>query len=286
VTRSTAARRTLAALAVTPLLLTGLAACGDSDTTTAKDTANDSLAGAAVLTGLQTGDEVDPGDFVDIVVDGMEASTTAHMSMTTSMGDLGDITAEGDVDYTADPVEMAMTMTMPMMGKTPADMRLVDGVFYMSLGQMSDGKFWKLDPSDPSSPLGDLGPMLDEMDPTALMKRLEPSIDTVKYDGQEDVNGRTLDHYELTIDTTDLGKAMSLPHEAMGDVPDTISYDLWLDEEHRMAQVKMEIPAQGTTADIEMTVDGWGEDVDIEAPPADQVTDMPDLGSMGGQPTA
>lgn len=285
-TRSTAARRTLAALAVTPLLLTGLAACGDSDTTTAKDTANDSLAGAAVLTGLQTGDEVDPGDFVDIVVDGMEASTTAHMSMTTSMGDLGDITAEGDVDYTADPVEMAMTMTMPMMGKTPADMRLVDGVFYMSLGQMSDGKFWKLDPSDPSSPLGDLGPMLDEMDPTALMKRLEPSIDTVKYDGQEDVNGRTLDHYELTIDTTDLGKAMSLPHEAMGDVPDTISYDLWLDEEHRMAQVKMEIPAQGTTADIEMTVDGWGEDVDIEAPPADQVTDMPDLGSMGGQPTA
>ena len=285
-TRSIAARRTLAALAVTPLLLTGLAACGDNGETTAKDTANDSIAGTAVLAGLQTGDELDPGEFVGIVVDGMEASTTAHMAMTTSMGELGEITAEGDIDYTADPVAMAMTMTMPMMGKTPADMRFVDGVFYMSLGQMTGGKFWKVDPSDPSSPLGELGPMLDEMDPTALMKRLEPAIDTVSYDGQEDVDGRTLDHYELTIDTTDLAKAMSLPHAAMAAVPDTISYDLWLDEQHRMAQVKMEMPAQGTTADVEMTVDGWGEDVDIEAPPADQITDMPDLGSMGGQPTA
>ncbi len=29
-----------------------------------------------------------------------------------------------------------------------------------------------------------------------------------------------------------------------------------------------------------MTVDDWGEDVTIEAPPADQIAEMPDLGSL------
>ena len=31
---------------------------------------------------------------------------------------------------------------------------------------------------------------------------------------------------------------------------------------------------------MELNVFDWGKDVDIEAPPAGQVTDMPDLGSM------
>lgn len=288
--RPLAVRRTLAGLAVAPLLLTGLAACGDGSGgqgAKADDPAADSLAGATVLTGLETGDEVEPDEFIDIVVDGMEASTTAHMTMTTSMGELGDMTAEGDVDYTADPVAMTMTMTMPagmpMMGDDPAEIRYVDGIFYMSMGQLTSGKFWKLDPADPASPLGDLGSMLDQMDPTAMMKKLEPAIDEVTYEGAEDVDGRSLDHYELTVDGAELGKAMEAPPAAMGQLPDSITYDLWLDEEHRMAQATMELPVQGMTTNLEMTVEDWDKDVSIEAPPADQVTDMPDMGAMMGQ---
>lgn len=282
-TRLTAVRRNLAGLAVAPLLLTGLAACGEGGETTAKDPAADSLAGAAVLTGLKTGDDVDPDEFIGIVVDGMEASTTAHMTMTTTMGQLGEMTAEGDVDYTADPVAMAMTLDMPTsmpMGDQPADMRFVDGVFYMSMGELTGGKFWKLDPADSSSPLGDLGSMLDQMDPTAMMQRLEPAIDSVTYAGEEDVDGRSLGHYELTVDAAALGKAMNAPKGAMGQLPDSVSYDLWLDEEHRMAQTTMELPIQGMTASVEITVEDWGKDVSIEAPPAGQITDMPDLGGM------
>lgn len=286
-TRPIAVRRTLAGLAVAPLLLTGLAACGDSSGDTgskADDPAADSLAGAAVLTGLETGDEVEADEFVDIVVEGMEASTTAHMTMTTTMGDLGEMTAEGDVDYTADPPAMTMTMTlpssMPMMGDDPAEIRFVDGIFYMSMGELTQGKFWKLDPADPSSPLGDLGAMLDQMDPTATMERLEPAISTVTYAGEEDVDGRSLDHYELTVDAAELGEAMNAPQEAMGQLPDSVTYDLWLDEEHRMAQTTMELPIQGMTTNVEMVVDDWGKDVSIEAPPVDEVTEMPDMGAM------
>jgi len=285
VTRLIAVRRTLVAGAVAPLLLTGLAACGEDGGTKATDPGGDSVAGAALLAGLQTGDEVDPGEFVGLVVDGMEASTTGHLTMTTSMGKTGELTAEGDVDYTADPVAMAMTMSMPMMGGSSADIRFVDGIFYMSLGEMTGGKFWKVDPSDSSSPLGDLGPMLDGMDPRAMMERVEPAIETVTYDGEEDVDGRSLDRYELTVDTAALAEAMDAPDAAMAQLPDTVTYDLWLDEEHRMAQTTMELPIQGSTAVVEMSMDDWGKDVSIEAPPADQIAELPGMfGSASASP--
>ena len=31
---------------------------------------------------------------------------------------------------------------------------------------------------------------------------------------------------------------------------------------------------------MEMSLDDWGKDVTIEAPPADEVTDMPDMGGL------
>ena len=42
---------------------------------------------------------------------------------------------------------MAMTMTLPSAAGGLLDVRMVDGLMYMSLGQMTQGKFWKIDPS-------------------------------------------------------------------------------------------------------------------------------------------
>lgn len=291
-TVSTTARRTLAAAAIAPLLLTGFAACGDNDSDTKDDassSAHDSSglqpeAGTLVLADLDDGDQVDPSEFVDTVANGVEASTTAHVTMKVTAGSAGEISGEGDLDYTSEPPEMAMTMAIPMMGDTKAEMRLVDGVFYMSMGQLSQGKFWKIDPDDPNSPLGDLGSMLDQMDPKSSLEKMESSIDTVTYTGEEDVDGRTLDHYELTVDSAKIAQEMGsdLPGGAKADLPDSLTYDLWLDEEDRISKMTMDIPVAGTESSVDMTVSDWGEDVSIEAPPADEVTDMPDLGSLGG----
>jgi len=292
VTVSTTVRRTLAAAAIAPLLLTGVAACGDDsnsdgDAGAKKSTTLQPEQGTLVLSDLDTGDEVDPAEFVDTVANGVEASTTAHMTLTIGAGPAGEISGEGDLDYTADPPEMAMTMALPMLGNVEAEIRLVDGVFYMSMGKMSGGKFWKLDPADPNGPMGDLGGMLDQMDPKSSLEQMESAIDKVTYTGEEDVDGRSLDHYELSVDpkglVEDLGS--DLPPGAEGQLPDSLTYDLWLDEEDRIAKMEMDMPMAGTQSSIEMTVTDWGEDVDIEAPPADQVTDMPEMGSlMGGMP--
>jgi hypothetical protein len=287
-------RRAAAALA-TVVLLGSLAACGSSssdDGSSAKDdtapsgSASDG-AGGTVLTGLSTGDEVDPGDFVDTIKDGLKSSSTAKTTMKMSMGDTMSMEAHGVLDYTTTPPEMAMTMSMGAGGQDlDYETRLVDGVMYLKMGQISGDKFWKIDPSDPDGPLAEMGmdKMLDQSDPLGMLESVEPAIGKVTYAGSDDVDGRDLDHYELTVDPQAMLKelAPSAGADMKSEIPDDLTYDIWLDDQNRFAQMKMDIPVMNQTTSMTMSVTDWGTDVSIEAPPADQVTDMPDMGSMLG----
>ncbi|GAA4715016.1 LppX_LprAFG lipoprotein [Nocardioides conyzicola] len=268
-------RRTAAALAVVSLLSVGLVGCGESDGS--GSTAEDPAA-AAVLANLDKGDQVDPADFVDTISDGLKASTTAHVTMKVGLGSMGEMSGEGDLDYTADPPAMAMTMDLPMAGSgTATEVRYVDGIFYMKLGGMSAGKFWKLDPSADDSPLGDMGHALDQLDPARTLEQIEPAIDRVTYAGDG--------HYELTVDPARVSKAMDLPAQASAQLPDSITYDVWLDDENRLSKMHMELPVAGSESTVDLSASDWGKDVTIEAPPASDITEMPDLGSMGGGTT-
>lgn len=272
------ARRTLAALALAPLLASGLVACGDDS---GGDSATDPSPAAGIVgADLEEGEEVDPGEFVQTVSGGLEASTTAHLTMKMSAGAAGDMSAEGDVDYTTTPPDVAMTMSLPTAGGE-MDMRMVDGIFYLSMGELTEGKFWKLDPSDPDGLFGDLGlsGMVDQMDPGKALASMEDGISEVVYVGEED----GLDRYELTIDMQQMLESMDadLPRGAMDQMPESVSYDLWLDDQGRFTKMSLdELPLGGSTGSMEMTMSGWGEDVSIDAPPEDQVAEMPDMGSM------
>ena len=275
--RSLAVRRTLAAVAVAPLLLTGAVACGSGEST-----ATDA-SGAAALTGLSKGDRVAPDDFVDPVADGVRSSTTAHLTMKVDAGAM-DLTAEGDVDYTGDAPEVAMTMSIPAGGSTThGDVRLVDGLLYVSMGELTGGKFVKIDPSAPGGPMGGMGGMggmLDQLDPMAMLQKLKPSVQRVTYEG-DDAHGA---HYVLTIDTATMARSMHLPTGVGGQLPRTVSYDLWLDAEHRLSRMTMDLPVAGTPTSVEMDATQWGEEVSIEAPPASEVTEMPGGGGVSASP--
>ncbi len=287
-TLSSTARRTLAAAAITPLLLTGIAACGDDSGGGGDASGEETPAGATLLASLDEGEEVDPGEFVDTVADGLESSTTSRVEMTMSFGDQLSTSAEGDLDYTTDPPSMSMTMDMPGVGET--DMVLVDGLVYMRLGEISEGKYWKLDPSDPDGPVAGMGldQMLEQTDPLGALEKMEAGIDSVTFEGTEDVDGRELDRYELTIDTEAAIGAYGgggLPDGTAEQLPETVTYDLWLDDEDRFARMVMEMPIMDQQVSVEMDVDDWGKEVDIAAPPADEVTEMPDMGQMPGGTT-
>lgn len=273
-------RRGAAAATLSVLALGGLVACGDDNSDGASATDSTSAV-AAISDGLQEGDEVDPAEFVQIVTDGLEASTTAHVTMEMSLGSAGEMSAEGDVDYTTKPPRLAMTMANPM-GGGDMDVRMVDGIFYLSMGELTQGKFIKLDPADPDGPLAGMGldGMLDQINPSEALKGMEDGLSTVVYAGEED----GLDHYELTVDIQKAIEQMGgeqLPDAALAELPEELTYDLWLDDEGRFTRMSVdELPMGPMSGSMEMAVSGWGEDVDIEAPAADQITEMPGLGAM------
>lgn len=282
-TRLLTVRRTLAASAIAPLLATGLVACGN-DTGGDSTTGTDSTSQVALSSDLSEGDQVPPAEFVKTVEDGVRASTTAHMTMNIAAGASGKVTAEGDVDYTTKPPSMAMTMGLPAQatGGGDMDIRMVDGIIYMSMGQLTQGKFWKIDPSDPNGPFAALGmdKMLDQMDPAKALSQVQDGITKVTYVGSEG----DLDHYELTVDMKKMMASLGdgkLAQGAQAQLPDSLTYDIWLDDQNRFSKMSMDnLPMGGSDASMEMTVSDWGKPVDISAPPADQITKMPDFGSM------
>lgn len=273
-------RRTLA-FAATPVLIAALTACGgDADEGAGEPAASSSEAGAASEDAAEPseeaeggsdapeGEEVDKDEFLADFMAAVEEATTAHMSMTTG-AEGASFTAEGEVDYTTSPPQMAMTMSNPTMAEESMDIRLVDGFFYIDLGQMSQGKFIKVDINDENSPLGDMTQLTSAMDPVQSFEQFAAGLDSVTYIGEESVQGEDLEHYVLSLDTT---KVEMLQGGGAQGLPETLEYDLWLDDEDRMRQVKIDMGAVGS---VDMEIFDWDEPVDIEAPAADEITEMP-----------
>jgi hypothetical protein len=265
VTRLITVRRTLAAAAVTPVLLTGLVACGSdsggTDAVAGTDTSQ-SASGSGVQSAFKPGDSVEPN------------ITTAHATLKGDVG-TGTLSGKGDIDYSGDSPATAMTITSGLFGSDGAEVRLVDGVMYVNIGQLSGDKFWKIDLDDPDSPFGTLG---SQIDPKSSVELLEKGLTSVEYVGEED----SLDHYRASVDPQALVKDLGGPMASRGAsaLPDSIDYDVWLDGDNRLNKLTF---AMGDAATLEMTLSDFGADVTIEAPPADAVAEMPDVFGNAGK---
>ncbi len=281
-------RRLIAAAAASTLLL-GLAACGsDEPAATNEPAANSSSDATEDPTDEATeepsesaegdggtptaGEEIDPKDFIELMSNSAENATTAKISMVTSASG-AEITAEGVLDYATEPPSMQMEMTMPAMGNAPIDMRLIDGTMYMNMGELTQGKFFAFDLTDPNGPLGDMSSLTDSMDPVEALTDLEDGLQSVVYVGDEEVDGEQLAHYEVTVDTA---KVESMAEQA-ATLPKTLTYDLWFDDEDRTRQMVMDIPKSDTSVEIKMY--DWDVPVTIEKPSPKQITSLPGPGA-------
>lgn len=266
-------RRSLAAAAATALLLS-LAACGGDDSGTASDepvvSESDDGSGGEPADQPEEG-VVDNAEFVDDMMSGIEASTTAQMTMEMDFGG-GAMDMEGEVDYTTDPVSMSVTMNQEAMGEEGLEMVLVDGIMYMNMGQMTNNKFVEFDLSDPANLPPGMGDLGDQLDPLAAFEEFEPALKTVTFVGTEDVDGEDLHRYEVVMDTAKLESLEDMPTEA--GMPEEVGYDLWFDDEFRIRQMEMVMDME-MAASVKAKLFDWGQPVDIEAPPADQIAEQP-----------
>ena len=97
--------------------------------------------------------------------------------------------------------------------------------------------------------------------------------------GTEDVDGVSTNHYRITMDPTRYLEAMDFPAAMADMLPKELVTEMWVDGDNlprKFAQT-MEIPAAGGGAATSSTTEGtytdFGTEVQIEAPPADEVTE-------------
>ena len=277
-------RRALATAAATATVL-ALAGCGGDDETAADkssstSSASDSSGPADASTGdsgdseaaeeseaAASGEEVSGDEFAGLLNDAVDKATTAHVTM-----DLGETvgSGEGDADYTKAPPEIAMKLRVDALGGD-IEMRLVGGTMYMK--SPTSGDKWIATPlDDPNSPLAALGGNFDMKEQIELFA---DAVTSATYQGAEDVDGESLDHYTATVDTEKM--LQNLPSAAAGqaEVPKSLTQDWWFDSDGLIRKFSSDL-AGATTV---MTLSDWGEDVDIEAPPSDEVATAP--GGMG-----
>lgn len=276
--------RAVAAGAAAALLLSPLAACGSDDdgADTKKSSASASADPSADASaeasegsdaeGASSDDEggaVDKDEFIKALQDGIEDGKSAHMTM--KMGTMLD--AEGDVVYDDNGSSMKMTMDM---GGQKATMIFVDGVLYMQMPGMSQpGKFTKVDKDTPQ--LGAMIQQMENMGPAGSTEVMQKGLKDVKLVGDDEIDGEKVKHYKVTVDTSAAAGQMGVDPSAAPEAMQDVAYDLYLDEDNRMRKVQMEIQGQ----QMVMEVTDWGKDVDIKAPPASDVVEVP--GMAGSQ---
>jgi hypothetical protein len=280
------------------VLILSVAACGGDGSESAEESPGSDTASSAApddsadtatddeTAETDTETEAEGGYDEDELLDAMKAAVaeaeSAHVTMELNGDGQQAMTGEGDVSYAGDSTAMQMTMSIPQMGTGEMELRMLDGVMYMAMPPMTpEGKFIKIDTNDPNSPFGDLGGVTTG-DPLATFKSFDAGLQDVEYVGAEDVEGEQMDHYVLTVDAKRAAKAQKQSWQK--GMPETISYDMWLDDSDLMRRIEFDLGAMmgaqgGGSGGMVMTMDDWGKPVTVKAPPAKDLVEMP-----GGAP--
>ena len=230
------------------------------------------------------------------------ARTTFTMEMTGGAQDVT-VSAEGVVDLegqrTAMTLDMGEVGAQTGMGKM--EMVSEGTVIYMKLDnaqQLGLPTPWlkmDLEKMDGMQGLGDLQQLNN--DPSKSMEMLRGVSEDVEEVGTEEIRGETTTHYRATMD---LEKAAEQAPEAEAMIraqikqlgTSTIPVDVWIDDQGRLRRQAFDMDLSNVEgADVEgapqsvrmeMELFDFGTEVEIQMPPADEVTDFAELQGMGG----
>ncbi len=266
--RRTRRLRQIAAAATLGLTLTAVSACGDDDGSaedTASEASSEESAGAdsePAEEDAAPGDTVAKDDFVEMFGDAFEQASTA--TITLKSGGQMSVEGTGAIDFDRDPIAMQMSMEIPQ-APTPLEFILVDAKIYQQTGQ-ADGKYISFDLEDPNSPFG--SDFADQLDPRASFENFEKGLQAVTYEGEQD----GLDTYALSVDSAALLEGTEAEGQS-GTLPETIEYTMSFDDEGYFRLFTTDLGEAG--GQFEASYDNWGEPVDITAPKASQITQLP-----------
>ena len=226
---------------------------------------------------MQASGALTQDNFASSVSDAQSKAKTAHMEMNVEASGM-EISASGELAMDPDSndpkdSQMSLTMEMPMVGDV--EMRLVDGIAYVNMGSYTQDKFASFDVTAKDNPFG---ASFEQTDPNAMVEQLAGSLkDFEKTDETEEIDGVEATKYELTMDGSELNTLMQSDAGSLGatsgDMPKNVVAYVWIGEDDLLRKMTMDMDQGSIPMSMEMTFSDWGDPVEVEAPPEDQVVD-------------
>lgn len=219
--------------------------------------------------------ELSAADFYPSVMAAMqEAETFTFEIVTEAAGQAQTMT--GQARFGDDGVQMHASGS----GAQAMELILVDKSMYMKSADLGTGDKWlKIDLSDPNSLFGMLGKATD---PAVMLKAME-APEKLELVGSEELDGVATNHYRITLDPAQYLDAMDFPAAMTEMLPKELVTEMWVDADDlpRQFEQTMEVPGMGggkpSTSTTRGTYSDFGTDVEIEAPPASEVTERPGM---------
>ena len=279
--RVTSLARRLGSAALVLSVGFGLAACSDDSSasdssSSATDSGSDEGSGSGDDDAAETEEaaaltELDGAGFYPAVMEAMREAETFNFQTVSESGGQSQ-TMEGQARFADDGMEMKASST----GAQPMELILLDKMMYLKSPDLGTGDKWlKVDLSDPNSLFGMIGKATD---PEVMFKAME-APKKLELVGTEEVDGVETNHYRITLDPAKYLAAMEFPAAMADMMPKELVTEMWVDGDDlpRKFSQTLEVPSAAggkpTSTTSEGTYSDFGTDVEIEAPPADEVTE-------------
>lgn len=261
------ARRAITALTIPVVALLGLTACQSDDAAAPASSASEGATATATEDSGSQPAVLSAEDFVARTTAAITAAGSVHMDVTTTDATQS-IQVAADLVFGSDAQQLRMTMDVEGVA---AEIRIVDGIQYVSLGEMTGGKFVAVDPASGTDPFGGaFDALIGEMDPTGGIADLDGAISTIAPEGDPvELDGVQTQPYRLELDTAALQAAMAADGTADETLPTEMSVLYWVGVEDDLIR-KMTIDQDGSV--VEMLYSGWGSDLTVVAPTAEEIT--------------
>jgi hypothetical protein len=259
--------------------------------------------GVAAMVALAGGPSGDGGDVAEpysllAAAESTIDARTVEFDVTVSASDLATITMSGAVDnesqlasITADLSSLLALGEMPLpLGGGEMTMLLdgSTGVVYLDASVL--GGFLPQDASWVSIDLGALaeqgGQALDDLqgefdiDPTDIARSLLDTESATEV-GVETIDGVEAKHYEVSVDLAAALAAVPQaeldPAIADIDLPDTVTYDVWVTADNQLRRVSFDLDVAGQSIAMQLDMTTSNEPLDVELPADSEVLDLTGL---------
>jgi hypothetical protein len=234
------------------------------------------------------------------------AAKSAHVSMSVSATGLGSqafsLTGDGAIDFANGDSQLTMKFGGAASTLLPGGIeeRSVDHLVYVQLPGLTGASRWVAVDAGKLGSSSSSVPGLGESDPTQFLASLETVSDRVDKVGTEVVRGVDTTHYRATLDLRKAIDQADVPQSlrdaekqflgSNGDQAPSIPVDVWIGADGYVRRISLDldlgalgapgIGGSGSAPAVIVSIDlyDFGVPVDVQAPPADQISQLPDLG--------